>query len=82
VWLQLLRFSLDRDGIDVGLEASFGMAGLGMEPLLLEPDIGAWRTEGSDKGVAMAGSATLRAGDACDFRRQAAAPQPGKIDEK
>ena len=64
VGLQLLRFSLDRDGIDVGLEASFGMAGLGMEPLLLEPDIGAWRTEGSDKGVAMAGSATLRAGDA------------------
>jgi Glycosyl hydrolase family 65, N-terminal domain len=49
VGLQLLRFSLDRDGIDVGLEASFGMAGLGMEPLLLEPDIGAWRTEGSDK---------------------------------
>jgi trehalose/maltose hydrolase-like predicted phosphorylase len=64
VGLQLLRFSLDRDGIDVRLEASFGMAGLGMEPLRLEADVGAWRTEGSDKGVAMAGSATLRAGDA------------------
>jgi trehalose/maltose hydrolase-like predicted phosphorylase len=63
VGLQLLRFSLDRDGIDVMLEAIFGMAGLGMEPLRLEPDLGAWRTEGSDKGVAMAGSATLRAGD-------------------
>jgi hypothetical protein len=62
--LQLLRFSLDRDGIDVRLEASFGMAGLGMEPTLLVPDIGAWRTEGSDKAVAMAGSAALRAGDA------------------
>jgi trehalose/maltose hydrolase-like predicted phosphorylase len=62
VGLQLLWFSLDRDGIDVMLEASFGMAGLGMEPLRLEPDLGAWRTEGSDKGVAMAGSATLRTG--------------------
>jgi hypothetical protein len=57
VGLQL--FSLDRDGIDARLEASFSMAGLSMEPLRLEPDLGAWRTEGSDKGVAMAGSATL-----------------------
>lgn len=32
VALQLLRFSFDRDEIDVRLEASFGMAGLGMEP--------------------------------------------------
>jgi hypothetical protein len=39
VGLQLLRFSLDRDDIDIRLEASFGMAGLGMEPLRLEPDI-------------------------------------------
>ena len=37
VGLQLLRFSLDRDGIDVRLEASFGMSGLGMEPPRLEP---------------------------------------------
>jgi trehalose/maltose hydrolase-like predicted phosphorylase len=63
VALQLLRFSLDRDGIDVMLEASFGMAGLGMEPMRLEHDLGAWRTEGSNKGVALAGSTTLRAGD-------------------
>jgi len=63
VGLQLLRFSLDRDGVNVRLEASFGMAGLGMEPHRLEPDLGAWRTEGSDKGIAMAGSATLRTGD-------------------
>ena len=33
--LQLLQFSLDRDGVDVRLEASFAMAGLGMEPVLL-----------------------------------------------
>src|SRR6516162_6549339 len=59
--LQLLRFSLDRDGIEVTLEASFAMAGLGMEPLQLDRDICAWRTEGSHKAVAMAGSATLRA---------------------
>ena len=62
VGLQLLRFSLDRDGVDVKLEASFAMAGLGMEPTRLEPDIGTWRTEGTDKAVAMAGTATLRAG--------------------
>jgi trehalose/maltose hydrolase-like predicted phosphorylase len=58
--LQLQRLSLDRDGIDVGLDASFAMAGLGMEPMRLERDIGAWRTEGTGKAVAMAGAATLR----------------------
>jgi len=61
VGLQLLRFSLDRDGIDVMLEANFAMAGMGMEPLQLDRDVCAWRTEGSGKAVAMAGSATLRA---------------------
>jgi trehalose/maltose hydrolase-like predicted phosphorylase len=61
VALQLLRFSLDRDGIDVALEANFAMAGMGMEPLQLDRDVCAWRTEGSGTSVAMAGSATLRA---------------------
>jgi trehalose/maltose hydrolase-like predicted phosphorylase len=61
VALQLLRFSLDREGLDVTLEANFAMAGLGMEPLELDRDVCAWRTEGSGKSVAMAGSATLRA---------------------
>ncbi|HEY7579356.1 MAG TPA: HAD-IA family hydrolase [Acetobacteraceae bacterium] len=59
--LQLLRFSLDRDGINVTLEANFAMAGMGMESLQLDRDVCAWRTEGSGKSVAMAGSATLRA---------------------
>jgi hypothetical protein len=58
--LQLLQLSLDRDGVDVRLEASFAMAGLGIEPMRLEEDLGAWRTEGSGKGVAMTGAATLR----------------------
>jgi trehalose/maltose hydrolase-like predicted phosphorylase len=61
VALQLLRLSLDRDGIDVTLEANFAMAGMGMEPLQLDRDVCAWRTEGSRKAVAMAGSVTLRA---------------------
>ena len=61
VALQLLRFSLDRDDIDVTLEANFAMAGMGMEPLQLDRDVCAWRTEGSGKAVAMAGSVTLRA---------------------
>ena len=61
VGLQVAWFSLDRDGVDVKLEAHFAMAGLGMEPLRLERDLCAWRTVGADKAVAMAGSATLRA---------------------
>jgi len=61
VELQLAWFSLDRDGVDVMLEAHFAMAGLGMEPLQLDVDVCAWRTEGSGKSVAMAGNATLRA---------------------
>ena len=60
--LQLLQFSLDHDGVDVRLEASFAMAGLGMEPMRLEQDLGAWRAEGTGKGVAMTGAATLRLG--------------------
>ena len=60
--LQLMRFTLDRDGIHVMLEANFAMAGLGMEPLQLDRDVSAWHTECTDRAVAMAGSATLRAG--------------------
>src|SRR5262249_26492720 len=60
--LQFLQLALDRDGIDVRLEASFAMAGLGMEPVRLEQDLGAWRTEGTRKGVAMTGAAKLRLG--------------------
>src|SRR5215467_4312702 len=62
VGMQLLALSLDRDGVEVALEASFAMAGLGMEPIRLEQDFGAWRTEGTGKGVAMAGAGTLRLG--------------------
>ena len=54
--LQLMQFALDRDGVEVTLEASFAMAGLGMEPTQLDEDLGAWRTEGTGKGVAMAGA--------------------------
>src|SRR5215467_8881570 len=62
VGLQVMRLSLDRDDVDVMVEASFAMAGLGMEPMRLERDLGAWRTEGAGKGVAMTGGATLRLG--------------------
>jgi trehalose/maltose hydrolase-like predicted phosphorylase len=58
--LQLLWLSIDRNGVDVRFEASFGMSGLGMEPMRLDPDLGAWRTEGTDKAVAMTSAATLR----------------------
>ncbi|MHB2210746.1 glycoside hydrolase family 65 protein [Methylobacterium sp. CM6257] len=59
VGLQLQRIALDRDGVEVRVEASFGLAGLGMEPVRLEKDLGAWRTEGTGKVVAMAGAASL-----------------------
>jgi hypothetical protein len=49
-----------RSASDVRLDVSFAMAGLGMKPTRLEQDIGAWRTEGTSKGVAMAGSARFR----------------------
>jgi trehalose/maltose hydrolase-like predicted phosphorylase len=61
--LQLMRFSIDRAGVEVMLEASFAMAGLGMEPVRLEQDIGAWCVEGTGKGVVMTGAATLLLGD-------------------
>ena len=60
--LQFMQLSLDRDGVDVRLEASFAMAGLGMEPIRVEQDLCAWQTEGTGKGVAMTGAATLRLG--------------------
>jgi HAD superfamily hydrolase (TIGR01509 family) len=63
IGLQLLQISLDRDDVDVRLEASFGLAGLGLEPVRLDQDLGVFRAEGTDKGVAMAGGASLRLGD-------------------
>ncbi len=62
VGLQRLKLSLDRDDVDVRLEASFSMAGLGMEPRLLEPNLGAWELEGTGKRVSMAGAANLMIG--------------------
>jgi hypothetical protein len=39
------------------------MAGLGMEPMRLEHDLGAWHLEGTGKGVVMTGAAELQLGD-------------------
>src|SRR4029453_17554404 len=61
--LQLLQFALDRDDVDVRLEVSFSFSGLGLEPMRLAPDLAVWRTEGTGKGIAMAGAAALRVGD-------------------
>ena len=60
IGLQLQRFTLDRSGVEVRAEANFALAGLGMDPELLEEDLGAWRTEGTAKGVAMTGHAALK----------------------
>jgi trehalose/maltose hydrolase-like predicted phosphorylase len=60
--LQLLQLSVDRDGVDVQLEASLAMAGLGMDPVKLEPNLGIWRLESAVKSVAMTCAPTLRVG--------------------
>jgi trehalose/maltose hydrolase-like predicted phosphorylase len=60
IGLQLQRVTIDRGGVEVRAEANFALAGLGMDPELLEDDLGAWRTEGTAKGVAMTGHAVLR----------------------
>ena len=60
IGLQLIWLTLDTEGIDVELDASFALAGLGMEPMQLERDLGAWELEATGKSVAMAGHASLR----------------------
>jgi len=62
VGLQVIWLALDADDVEVTLEATFAMAGLGTEPIILEQDLGAWRLEGTGKSFAMKGSATLRLG--------------------
>jgi len=59
IGLQFMRLTLDRGNVDVRIEASFGLAGLGMDPVQLEQDLGVWRTEGTRRRVAMAGAANL-----------------------
>src|SRR5208283_161272 len=60
--LQWLNFEVDRDDVDVTLEASFEAAGLGMEPAQIERELGVWRITDGSKSVAMAGAATLTLG--------------------
>ena len=60
--LQLMRLCVDRDGVEMRLEANFSQSGLGMEPLLAEPDLATWRTEVTRMGVAMAGAVRVRVG--------------------
>ncbi len=42
--LQICQLELDRDGIEVTLEACFEAAGLGMEPVRNEAELAVWRT--------------------------------------
>jgi trehalose/maltose hydrolase-like predicted phosphorylase len=60
--MQLMRFSVDRDDVDMRLEANFSQSGLGMDPVLAEPDVAAWRTEVTRMRVAMAGAVRVRVG--------------------
>ena len=60
--LQWLNFEVDRDDVDVTLEASFEAAGLGMEPAQIERELGVWRITDGSKSVAMAGAPRLTLG--------------------
>jgi HAD superfamily hydrolase (TIGR01509 family) len=61
--MQLLQFQVDRDDVEVRVEASASFSGVGMEPVALSPDLAVWRTEVTQKEVAIAGAAALRLGD-------------------
>src|SRR5258708_8528602 len=61
IGLQLLQLEIGGKATEVALEASFEAAGLGMQTLLLEQDLGVWRTAQSGRTVAMAGAVELSA---------------------
>jgi trehalose/maltose hydrolase-like predicted phosphorylase len=60
VGLQLLHLEVEQGEVEVTVEAMFEGAGLGLEPVRLEPDLGVWRTEQSGKSLAMAGAPALQ----------------------
>ena len=60
IGLQLLQLDVEQGEADVTFEAAFDMAGLGLDAVRLDRDIGVWRTEQTEKGLAMAGAAVLR----------------------
>jgi trehalose/maltose hydrolase-like predicted phosphorylase len=62
IGLQLLLLEVEEGGVEVTLEAEFDEAGLGLEVVRLEQDLGVWRTEQSGKGLGMASAAALQLG--------------------
>ena len=58
--LQLIQLEVEEGQVEVTLEASFEAAGFGLNLVKLEQDLGVWRTEQSDKGLAMAGAPALQ----------------------
>ncbi|HEX5262118.1 MAG TPA: HAD-IA family hydrolase [Phenylobacterium sp.] len=61
--LQFFQFSVDRDDVEIEVEASFALLASGMEPARLDDDLGVWRTEGTNRAVAMSAAAGLRLAD-------------------
>jgi trehalose/maltose hydrolase-like predicted phosphorylase len=61
--LQFFQFAIDRDGVEVEVEASVALLASGMEPARLDTDLGIWRAEGTKRSVAMAESARLKVAD-------------------
>jgi trehalose/maltose hydrolase-like predicted phosphorylase/beta-phosphoglucomutase-like phosphatase (HAD superfamily) len=63
IGLQFLQFLIDRDGVEIEVEASVSLLSSGMEPAKLDADLGVWRTEGANRPVAMAQHARLKVAD-------------------
>ena len=61
--LQFFQFSVDRDDVEIEVEASFAFLASGLEPARLENDLGVWRTEGTRRAVAMASAVGLKVAD-------------------
>ena len=59
VGLQLLVLKVEMGQVAVTLEAEVEDAGLGLETVRLEHNLGVWRSEQSEKGLAMASAASL-----------------------
>jgi trehalose/maltose hydrolase-like predicted phosphorylase len=60
IGLQLATLEVDRPHVEVTFEALFGQADFGLELEHFEPNLGVWRTEQSDKHLAIAGATTLQ----------------------
>lgn len=71
--LQLVHLEVEQSSADVTVDARLDTAGTGLDPVHLGQDLGVWRTEQSDKGLAMAIAVSLQL-NAAELPSQALGP--------